>query len=237
MRKKFLYLPILLIVIVSACSDRIDGFREFNSKPFIQFVRTQADTTALLNSLTDSIRFYSDSATYYNVRLRIADANENLYRCQILIDSGRIQAYYKGEIMSYPSLRIDQEFVDLSLIPQQVGKNNITFKLEDKYNETSEAKLELFVFDNLLPVAAFSTDSLNSATREYSFDATASYDQDQNYGGQVVAYEWNINGFVFTTPKPIIKHVFSSAGTYLIRLRVMDNNRAYSQIVERRITI
>lgn len=221
----------------AGCSDRDDGFLDFNSKPSIQLVQTQGDTIAMFSTFTDSIRFFTDTSTIYNVRLRLGDADENLYRCQILIDSGRIEAYYKGEIMKNPSLRVDQEFVDLSLIPRQIGQNNITFRLEDKFNVTSEAKLNLFVFDNLLPIAQFEEFESNPATREYTFDATSSYDQDSNYGGEVVAYEWNINGFVFTTPKPIVKHVFSQGGIYIVGLKVMDNNKAFSQTIEKRISI
>lgn len=227
----------LLFVVITSCSDREDGFREYNSKPYIQFVKLQADTSALLNTLTDSIRFSTDTNTFYNVRVRLGDADENLYRCQILIDSGKIHAYYKGDFMQNPTLRVDQEFVDLSLVPQQVGKNNITFRLEDKFNDISEAKLELFVFDNLLPVAQFTDTQSNPEIHEFTFDASSSYDRDQNYGGKIAAYEWSIDGFTFTTPKPIVKHVFSKGGTYTVRLRVMDNNEAYSQTIERKITI
>jgi len=234
---KQLTIPLtFLSLLASSCSDREDGFREFNSKPSIQLVRTQSDTLALLSSYTDSIRYFSDT-TFYNVRLRLGDADQNLYRCQILIDSGRIEAYYKGGIMVNPSLRVDQEFVDLSLIPKQTGLNNITFRLEDKFNEISEAKLNLFVFDNLLPIAKFESVLSEPTIGEYTFDGSASYDQDGNFGGEVVAYEWNINGFVFTTPEPVVKHVFGQAGTYTIRLRVMDNNKSFSQIIEKRITI
>lgn len=235
-KKLSLYLT-LIASTVTGCSDRDDGFREFNSKPSIQIVKTQADTLALVNSFTDSIRYFSDTTTYYNVRLRMGDADENLYRCQVLIDSGRIEAYYKGDVMSNPSLRVDQEFVDLSLIPRQIGKNNITFRLEDKFNEISEAKLNLFVFDNLLPIADFQESASNPEIREYSFDASSSYDQDSNFGGEIVAYEWNINGFKFTTPEPVVKHVFGQGGTYTIQLRVMDNNEAFSQVIEKTISI
>ncbi|MEN5058898.1 PKD domain-containing protein [Sphingobacterium kitahiroshimense] len=204
--------------------------------PNIQFVRTQNDTIALLSSYTDSIRYFSDT-TFYKVSLRLRDADQNLYRCQILIDSGRIEAYYKGDIMVNPSLRVDQEFVDLSLIPKQIGLNHITFRLEDKFNEISEAKLNLFVFDNLLPIARFEAALSESDAREYTFNGATSFDQDHNFGGEVVAYEWNINGFIFTTAESVVKHVFERAGTYTIRLRVMDNNKAFSQVVEKRVTI
>lgn len=236
MKKISLYL-VLIISIVTSCSDREKGFQDFNSKPNIQIVSTEGDTISFLNSYTDSIRYSNDTSTYYNIRLRLGDADQNLYRAMILIDSGRIEAYYDGKVMQNPSLRVDQEYVSLSLIPKQIGTNNITFRLEDKFNQFSESKLTLFVFDNLLPVATFDEYILNPEILEYKFDASKSYDKDSSYGGKIVAYEWNINGYIFTTSQPSINHVFSRKGNYFIRLRVMDNNKSFSNIIEKRLSI
>lgn len=237
MKKLNTAIAAIILLLTTGCSDREDGFRKFNSIPSIKIVKVQGDTTATLNVLSDSIRFVNTESTFYNIKLKLSDADDNLYRGRILIDSGKIQAYYKGNIMLNPSLRVDNEYVELSLLPQRTGNNQITFRVEDKFNDAAEAKLNLYVFENLLPIAKFEERISNAQIHEYEFNGTSSFDQDYNYGGKIVSYEWNINGLIFTTPKAIVKHVFPKGGTYKVRLRVMDNNNAFSQIVEKQITI
>ncbi|MEC3881813.1 PKD domain-containing protein [Parapedobacter sp. 10938] len=215
-----------------SCSDREDTIQSFNTPPEIHFV-SSADS--LTKEMTDSIRYYEDSPSYYTVSLKLADPNENLWKCAIVLDSGKVTGYYNGMEMERPSVRVDQEFVDLSLSPKQTGNTTIHFVAEDSFNQTSTATLNLFAFRNLPPVAQMDNRQVNGY--EYAFDATRSHDADERFGGEVVAYEYNISGSVFTTPQPVVYHVFSGAGTYTVSLRVMDNDGDYSEPLETQIII
>lgn len=230
-RLKFITLCVASAVYLS-CSDREDTIQSLNSPPEIYFV-TAADS--LSKEMTDSIRYYEDSPSYYTVSLKLGDLDENLWKCAVVLDSGKVTGYYNGMELERPSVRVDQEFVDLSISPKQTGNTTIHFVAEDRFNQTSTATLNLFAFRNLPPVARMDNRQVNGL--EYAFDASTSYDADARFGGEVVAYEYTIAGSVFTTPQPVVYHVFAGAGTYTITLRVMDNDGDYSEPLETQIII
>lgn len=230
-RVKFLIVFAVFTTILS-CSDRQDTIQSLNTPPEIYFVHSG---DSLTKEMTDSIRYYEDSPSYYTVSLKLGDQDENLWKCAIVLDSGKVSGYYNGMELDRPSVRVDQEFVDLSLSPKQTGNTTIHFVAEDRFNQKSTATLNLFAFRNLPPVARM--DYRQVSGYEHAFDATNSYDADERFGGEVVAYEFNIAGKVFTTPQPIVYHVFSGAGTYTVSLRVMDNDGDFSEPVESQVII
>lgn len=226
---KTLVLAILSAGAIVSCDKRKEAILDYNTPPEI-YIIDQTDTPR--TELTDSIRI---SAKFYNIKLRLLDADDNLFRCNVVLDSGKVRGYYQGKEMELPSVRTDQEFVELSLLPVQTGNNEIRFVAEDRFNQTSESKLNLFVFDNLKPVAVFNYRAVSNF--EYQFDANNSYDQDSRYGGQVIGYEYTIDGQTFKTPNPIVNHIFPRAGTYTVSLKVLDNDNEYSSAVEEKIII
>lgn len=230
-RTNFIFLC-LLIFLFPSCSDRKETIESFNTPPDIFFV---SSNDSLSKEMTDSIRYYEDSPSYYTVSLKLSDHDDNLWKCAIVLDSGKVSGFYNGMEMERPSVRVDQEFVDLSISPKQTGNTTIHFVAEDRFNQTSTATLNLFAFRNLSPVARL--DNRQVSGYEYALDASNSYDADERFGGKVVAYEFKISGTTFTTPQPIVYHVFTGAGTYTVSLRVMDNDGDFSEPLETQIII
>src|SRR5690606_17792682 len=161
--------------------------------------------------------------------------DDNLKSCIINLDSAKILGYYNKQLMQYNSIRVDQSTVPLSLLPTAKGLSTITFELFDKFDAVSKAKLNLYVFDNLKPVAQLSYAKLNEY--EVEIDVSSSYDRDQKYGGKIKSYHFNINGTSFTTPQPKVRHVFPQKGTYIVTLFVTDNSNDISETTEIRIDI
>lgn len=221
-----------LIAVITACSDREKAILGYNSAPQIMLV--DADNNEHI-TFDDSLRFSDEPASFYNVKLKMSDQDQNLWRCQVVLDSGRVTGYYQGMEMKLPSVRVDQEVVELSISPKQTGLNQITFVAEDRFNVKAEAVLNLFVFSNLKPVAVLESRAVNG--NEYEFSGQRSYDQDERFGGQVSGYEFTIDGVTFKTPSPTVRHIFARPGTYIVRLRVLDNNNEFSEEIESRIII
>src|SRR5690554_1430307 len=107
-RQKLIAISAVFWIYLS-CSDREDTIRSFNSVPEIYFVTNDS----LSKEMTDSIRYYEDSPSYYTVSLKLADKDDNLWKCAIVLDSGKVSGFYNGQEMERPSVRVDQEFVDL----------------------------------------------------------------------------------------------------------------------------
>lgn len=220
-----------LIGFVYSCSDKKESMELLNSAPEIFLVKKGTK----LITLTDSIRLYDGYINYYNLKLAMADSNLNQWKATYQVDTGEAKVYYQGSELLLPSIRVDASEVALSASATKLGLNVISFTAEDRFGKTAKANLRLFVFDNLPPVADLQYTL--TGTRLYEFDGSASRDPDANYDGRVVTYVFEIEGKEFQSSSPIVRHIFSIAGIYTVKLRVIDNSGATSPSVNLRLTV
>ncbi len=83
------------------------------------------------------------------------------------------------------------------------------------------------ILPNLGPVALFSVQP-GAARRPTRFDASASSDPD----GQVARYDWDFgDGTSQRTTGPRVNHVYRTAGTYQVRLTVIDNEGCSASLI------
>ena len=231
MRVNYIFLIFCFLGALISCSDTKEAIEPMNSKPGIFLIKKGERVSAL----TDSVRRYTGSVNYYNFKLALADSNSNLWKTSYRVDSGLAKIYYRGSELFLPSIRVDVSEVILAASSERIGMNVISFVAEDRFGKTAEAKLRLFVFDNLIPIAElkFST----SGNRLFVFDGSASRDPDANFGGGVSSYVFEIDGKEFQTSEPIIRHIFAVSGVYTVRLKVIDNFGATSPVVARQILV
>lgn len=104
------------------------------------------------------------------------------------------------------------------------GDNEITVRARDSYGKESTAKLLLYRFKNLPPVAVLKVAGNESIT----LDASESYDRDSRFGGKVSRYQFNINGFVVDDNMKRINYIFETPGVKTIKLMVQDNEGQWS---------
>jgi PKD repeat protein len=88
--------------------------------------------------------------------------------------------------------------------------------------------------ENLPPIASFTAGvSTGTGPFQITFDASGSSDPDglTGTGADIVQYEWDFNGdglFDVATFSPVITRLYYLPGTYLVRLRVIDREAAFS---------
>jgi PKD repeat protein len=125
---------------------------------------------------------------------------------------------------------------DLSSV--KVGDYTVQFTAIDPFQKEATISMNLFVFNNLKPVAKFVVDknAINSPN-EYALDASDSYDQDRYQGGEVKYYFWKINGVLEVTNQPVYRVIFDKQGVYEVILIVKDNDGEDSIEVKQQITI
>jgi len=109
----------------------------------------------------------------------------------------------------------------------------------DPYNSTEyigtgrlNAQKALFALDQQPPVADFSWTPQNPNTNQpITFNASASQDPD----GTIILYEWdwdNDGVYDETQSSPTTTHVWTSAGSYSVTVRVTDNENAFGTITK-----
>ena len=113
------------------------------------------------------------------------------------------------------------------------GALNIEFSLLDGYGKSGIAKLELHCLANRLPVSYLEVNELGNFTPfEYEIDGTDSYDRDEIYGGGIIHYQFIIDSDTTLYPNAKMNYIFPGPGSYVVGLRVMDNDSAWSQSSE-----
>jgi len=222
------------IVMLASCSDRMDELQKLDVAPAISF----SQFGELKQHITDSVRYSADSVFYYNLILEVSDDKKNLWKLNYKVNKGEAKVFYDGKELDGVSLRVDLPEVLLAVSPASKGMVDVEFTIQDRFENKQTATLNLYVFDNLIPVAVISghKTSLNDPL-EYAFDGGESYDQDKNFGGTVAGYAFEIEGRTITTTSKTINYIFPTQGTYTVTLKVIDNNGDYSKTAELQVNV
>tara|TARA_Y100001949_G_C15853484_1_gene271707 strand:+ start:110 stop:679 length:570 start_codon:yes stop_codon:yes gene_type:complete len=177
----------------------------------------------------DSIKL-ANGKGQYPVEISIQDRDNNLKSISFEILSGQGNLFQNG--ISTDEIQLDKvENLSLSYSPNRTGTHILSFNAEDAFDQSSSNKLELYVFDNFLPIAQFDLvkPEVQHDPLEYQIDASSSYDFDVKFGGVIVAYEFTLLGKIVVLTENQIGIIFPETGTYDIGVRVKDNDGAWSQ--------
>lgn len=209
------------------CDDRTDGLKGFNDPPTI-LIGPQLGSTA--KRLTDSIKFSQPQFAYLPFALEISDPNENIKLVSMRVLTGSGYVLHNQDTI-YDTVRVTGNKGIYSFVPLQLGKTEVSFVVKDYFNQADSASMQVYVFDNLPPVAAIAANysGINSQ-REYLLDGSASFDADHSFGGTIVQYLFSVNNVrIAASTKPVIPYIFAGPGINTIALQVMDNDSRLSK--------
>ena len=202
---------LFILVLLSACDKRKDFYEGMNVAPVIE-MRKQG-TGAFVTGLNDSIKKMFPN---YNLEIKIVDVETLTLNNSLTTSSDKFVVSNNIGLFTPDTTKL--------------GIHGIVFTTTDKYNVTTNAMATFTVFDNIPPVALFTT--THTAVYDplqYNIDASASYDGDAKFGGQIGKYQFTINtSYVVTTAFNNINYIFPSNGNYTISVRVQDNNGVWS---------
>lgn len=210
---KYLFL-IVIVTSIFGCDKRKDFYGEINAAPKIEMRKKGIGSYS--TSLNDSIKkMFPD----YYLDLRVTDEEMLTLNYSLLTSSDKY-------------VRISENLVKFTPDTTMPGVHSIVFTASDAYEAIGASTAAFVVFDNLAPVALFKTTKIAVYDPlEYNLDASASFDRDNKYGGQVIEYEFTINTtYKVNTPFNNINYIFPSAGNYTISVRVKDNNGIWSAV-------
>lgn len=210
--KRFLIFLSAAAFSLPGCDDSVDLFAERNSPPSISIYKG----VALLDPLTDTVKFgYPKAFTF-----RITD-EENLSLTH--------------EVNAALSVSINNENRSLSVDANASGLQQLNLYTVDSFNRSTSVPLSLFCFENWLPVAKLNLSVIDGYV--VKIDASASSDPDLRFGGGIIGFEYTINGITYPSTKNTIIWGYGSGGTKTVKVRVQDNNQAWSSWVTEYINL
>lgn len=227
------YFALIFIALsLFSCDDRLDFVNEFNSAPEV-FFNGDRNQVQLTDSLKNSLKIGSEM---YSLNVSTFDKENTLTAVSFTVPDG-YQFFQSGELTNVAIL--EGTSATLQIKPNGFGLKEIRFTSTDPLGRSGQAILNLFVFDNLPPVARgiFTKLGVNSPW-EYEFNFSGSRDKDRNFGGGVQAYVFQINnGEAMYSTKPVNKFAFSGAGGQQLTYWVIDNEGLQSDKVTEVITV
>jgi len=210
---RYIAITFILVSFIS-CDKWDDYYKDQDKAPEIIFYKNDVP----YNDTIDSLKLNTSLALSYkiihreNLNLTISNAIDSI-------------ATLNGKILTIKGLF--------------EGNFNIDLKVVDSYNKSLEKQLTFHIFKNLLPVANFNcTQIMTLSQYETKIDASSSYDKDSRFGGKIVLYEYTFdNAVTFQTELNVVYFTFNSKGNKEVKLRVKDNDDAWSDYATKYITI
>ncbi|WP_020531069.1 PKD domain-containing protein [Flexithrix dorotheae] len=229
---KSIYLILICFIAVS-CEFRWEDSMVANVPPEITFIKngetidpeTGEPYKTMKDSLKIGLKSKATSVTfYYEVR------DENLSEVSYEAPD--------GEMLSSDKLENTNDQYQAVYRPGRVGNNEIKIIAKDEFGATSNIFLNLIVYENLPPVAMYAyTKKGIIRPGHFEFSGAPSYDQDEKYGGDIVHYQFEIDGVEIPSPDPIVEYIFQEEGQHEIKLKVQDNDGEWSEELRELITI
>lgn len=216
--KHFIFIPLLILLTISACTNTEDYFRQFNQIPEITVRKNIDDEFTTITS--DSTKVTEKYFLYYN----ISDEEENL---KIYIDCDKAFNYKVFD---------DEKKIEISAENPISGKFRIYTK--DSFGDIGEMVMQLTFFKNKPPVAILEIEDIPGFNNEKRLDASKSYDTDFEFGGKITLYSFFVNGKeISKIYHSYMNYSFPQSGEYQIGLRVRDNDYEWSEITYKTLII
>lgn len=218
MRATYFILFVLFLGLVS-CDKRKDFYGTSNSAVTGQLflLNTHSGATAIWNnerSVSDSLKLNKT----YKFKINVTDENAMVKG----VFSGDGSIVMNGSSFTAANVSTGMNTFEWTAVNE--GWNLFYLTFEDSYGIETAYEFNIFVFENKLPYTTWVLEHVgNLSPLEKRIVVTGS-DGDQIYGGNILYYQYIINGDTTNFPGSQFYYVFPSAGNYSIGVRAMDNN-------------
>lgn len=228
---------VFIAAVLYSCDDSADYFQSINSPPHFEVIVGSKSGTFISDSLKMSD---ATNVFFKEIFLVYEDPNNNVQQLNISSTTGDVFLIQEDTILIDEFVVVndnESDSVKLELLSFTEGIKQLRFELIDSYEQDSVAEVELFVFENIIPVAV-ETHVIDQTNGIINFDLSQSYDRDGIYGGTVVQYELNFNGETLLRNLPEFTVSYSEdVDIYDYSVRVKDNNGDFSVTITDRINI
>ena len=207
----------LIIILIIACEKHNDPFSASNKQPDIQKFAFADDSLKFKTEepFKIALKYEDDEGQQLTATFTFIAGSGDIYHSDFTEISKAVNVIIFNAPSSFDGA--------LNFIPDTTGKVEIQLVLSDKVKETT-FKAETFFFDNMKPVASFTYRLLtNVSPYDLEVDAKDSYDPDE---GGIEWYYWKFGDGTAEIPTKAntYRHTYQQAGTYTVRLKVVDND-------------
>lgn len=221
----------LFCLALIACDNRFEFVDDLNNNPVIGLTGHPGVSTIIDSLKTgNSIKF---EYLPYSFGVSVSDPENKLQSLEFNITGGGADVRVNGDpVNSNHPISAPGNF-DIEIDPSlKNGNYSIQVSVVDNFSATSKVTVNLFVFDNLVPVPSLvvNKDQINGP---YSavLNASGSKDQDVSQGGGIDWYVFSIKDGNGTITHPATKNssvpwVFAGPGGYEVSVTVYDNDGA-----------
>ena len=211
------------IALLSSCDNRKEFLKTLTPLPELQ-VSSIGGRTPLLDSIKYSLKSNKKTASF-SVTIG-GNRGEKKVTIKSINSVGSLT--FNG-VNGEGTHTLKTGTHTLSYTPSATGKALFNITVKDNFDNIKEANVEVYTFDNLLPVANLSILNIEVVDdKEYLIDASKSFDSDYLYGGFLATYKYKIGNNTITTDKSSIRWIFPKPGNYEIGVTVTDSDGATS---------
>lgn len=242
--KKITVFILAMALVLPGCDDRLDFIADVNSSPLVALTRSGVNVagTTIDFKIKDEVKGPGETLLPLDIFVDDKEGGSGTIALLITTGAGLLTNQDGAELVSplnYENNSITRVYFNPN---GNEGLAKIRVTVADNLGKQTVTEVSVNSFLNQAPVADWSyVNTKINDPYEYELDASSSYDPDETLGGGIAGYEWTINGLAFTVPLDKIPYVLSKANvggtTYRIKLRILDNNGAYSTVNEKLITI
>jgi hypothetical protein len=230
---------LLFLFVLVSCDNRKDYFETTNKKAVIT-IKSNPSTATLNNNqtnitITDSVKLNNPN---FNLDFSIRMNQSPIYVVDYFNSDNFNTVTFNDKELKTEFTKFDT-LQSFKLNIKKEGIINSKIRISDIYNMYNDINLNLVAFNNVSPKAILViTNTKIFHPNEYKINGNQSIDRDWRFGGIITEYEFSIGlNNVIKTTSSFINHIFTTSGTYAIRLRVKDNNDAWSDYESATITI
>jgi hypothetical protein len=203
-------------LFLPSCDNRKDYFIEVNKAPSLTLVKNGVELTG--STFADSLKIGEPLSFHY-----------------VITDEEKIKIQV---VQQQQSNIVEASSESISFTGVTEGQNIVSLTAKDSFNEEAKFSITFTIFRNIAPVAVFTVKKIGvSSPYEYEVDASASYDKDARFNGEIVEYEYTLANYKFSSPLNKVRYVFGSAGQKQIRVRVKDNSGDWSAQVSEYVVL
>lgn len=222
--QKIIFIFSLMVICLSlgSCDTREDVFFKEKENPVLNYMGTSNNYLSLDFKLKNiPYQKWITLSDIDKVKLRVEGGNG-----YFTIDANGNNVYNQD-------VELDPGNYLLNFETDSTGSNMFFIIAKDRYDKRDTLFLNLNVFYNWNPTASFIVNQQPGGyPHEYTFNSSASIDQDQAYGGGIIRYIYTIDGVnlndSLNVPYVTFNYVFPEAGNYNIKHWTMDNDSALS---------
>lgn len=231
MKRRVLF---LFLGLFTACDDRYEAIKDFNSPPEILVADQGADDWG--HVLLDSVKLSNPAFAYLPFSVQLSDVNQNIKFVSYLLTGHAGELLYRDSLVR-EYLPVPGNKGTYSFRPKVEGNYRLQFVVVDRFGATDTALLRVLAFNNLPPVAHLVVSTIQGKAYEYLLDGVGSQDMDGGLGGAVVRYRFEVGAEMIDTFQPAIHYIFPGAGSYPVRLTVFDNDSIASETVVTNVVV